>query len=872
MGGKSGAKRKGKKSGKGGGQRRTDTAVRNDFRGSRFEASQVVGQGSLTANTYVQQYAPVPTALDALPALPREFTGRADDLTFILGVLDPDGLDDGPAVAVLSGWGGVGKTTLAYAAGHAAQRRGWFTGVLLVDLRGYDPHPAQAADALEALLRSLGVRPEHLPSPGAGREALYRSQLHLRQKAGERLLVVADNASAVGQVQPLLPPGPHGMLITSRHSLPGLGRLRTVNRLQPEDAVALLEAALKSNDPGDVRVEEDPGSAERVALACGCLPLALQITAALLAQDPGQPLSERADALARTDGVLDGLNDGERSLRAMFDQSLDRLLPQEQDLFRLLSLNPGPDISTPAAAVLADQPQPATERLLGRLAASHLIERNPAVRGRWQMHDLLRAYAHEQAEAVMARGRVPRRRYDQAHHRLIEYYTERAEAAETHLRPPGGPVSSQFPDRERALAWFDAERENLIATAHTTLQAGLDLGFALGRYLEWRRRLQDLVVVRSLALDACRTLNDTRNECGAWNNLGIALKELRRFDEALEAHETARNLSEQTGDTHSEANAWNNLGLVLRELRRFDEALTAHQTDLTYCQQTGDNHGEAAAWNNLGVVLQELRRFDEALTAHRTARTLYQQTSDPHSEAGAWNNLGTALQELLRFDEALTAHETARTLFQQTGDTHGAATAWNNIGLALQELLRFDEALIAHETARTLFQQTGDPHSEAGTWNNIGSTLRELRRFDEAHDAHTTARTLFQQAGDTHSEADVWNNLGITYRELERFDEAVEAGRRAASMLAQTQDWFRTGEAWGELATTLATAGTNPGGVRGAWLESADAYCRAGADEEAAASQARADSTEFLEEQSATRPYPASDGEPSAGAGRGAGA
>ncbi|MFF3305797.1 hypothetical protein ACFYWE_35505, partial [Streptomyces sp. NPDC002908] len=373
MGGKSSAKRKGKKGarnregGKVPKQNQTQGTVTgtdrasNDYRGARFSGSQVLGHGSMTANTYVQQYAPVPTALDALPQPPVGFTGREDDLAFVLGVLDP-GRADGPAVAVLSGWGGVGKTTLGYAAGHAAQKRGWFTGVLLVDLRGYDPHPAQAEDALEALLRSLGVRPKHLPPPGAGREALYRSQLNARQEAGERLLVVADNASALAQVQPLLPPGHHGMLITSRHRLPGLGRLRIVNHLQPEDAVALLEAALKNNDPDDARVEQDPQSAERVALACGCLPLALQITAALLAQDPDQPLSERADALARTESVLDGLNDGDRSLRAMFDQSLDRLLPQEQDLFRLLSLNPGPDISTPAAAVLADQPQPATER------------------------------------------------------------------------------------------------------------------------------------------------------------------------------------------------------------------------------------------------------------------------------------------------------------------------------------------------------------------------------------------------------------------------------------------------------------------------------------------------------------------------------
>ncbi|MFF4168063.1 ATP-binding protein [Streptomyces sp. NPDC001741] len=875
MGGKGSAKRKGKKSGdprkQGQRQGQAGVGVRNDYRDAAFTNSQVLGQGSLTANTYVQQYAPVPTALDALPALPPEFTGRADDLEFILGVLEPDRPAGVPAVAVLSGWGGVGKTTLAYAAGHTAQQQNWFTGVLLVDLRGYDPRPAQAEDALEALLRSLGVRPEHLPPPGASREALYRSQLNMRQEAGERLLVVADNASAVAQVQPLLPPGHHGMLVTSRHGLAGLGRMRTVNRLQPEDAVTLLDAALKKNDPDDVRVKKDPGAAERVVLACGCLPLALQITAALLAQDPGQPLSERADALSQAEGVLDGLNDGERSLRAMFDQSLERLSPQEQDLFRLLSLNPGPDIATPAAAVLANQPQPATERHLRQLAASHLIERNQTVRGRWQMHDLLRAYANEQAEAVKARGRDPRRRYDQARTRLIDYYTDHAEAADTHLRPPGSAVSSRFSDREQALAWFDAERENLIATAHTTPQASLDLGFYLGRYLEWRRRLQDLVVARSLALDACRTLNDTRNEANAWGNLGLALQELRRFDEALHAHETARTLHQQTGDMHGQARAWNNLGTTLRELRRFDDALHAHETARTLHQQTGDMHGQAGAWNNLGGALQELRRFDDALHAHETARTLFQQTGDTHSEASAWNNLGGTLQELRRFDDALHAHETARTLYQHTDDTHSEASAWNNLGGALKKLRRFDDALHAHETARTLFQQTDDTHSEAGAWNNLGLTLQELRRFDDALHAHETARTLYQQTGDTHGQAMAWNNLGTAYRGLSRFEEAVAAGRRAVEMLVAAEDWFRTGEGWGELATTLTAAGADPGHVRDAWNESATAYTRAGADEEAAASRAHTDNTANVEEQLSAGACSPSE-ESSDGAGTGAGA
>lgn len=801
MGGKNSAKRKGKKSGNPQGQGRTNGGARNDFRGAEFRGSQVLGHGTMAVKTYVQQYAPVPTALDALPQPPAGFTGRDEDIAFIQGVLDPDRTGGGPAVAVLSGWGGVGKTTLAYAAGHAAQKKGWFTGVLLVDLHGYDTHPAQAADALEALLRSLGVRPEHLPPPGAGQEALYRSQLNARQEAGERLLIVADNACAVTQVQPLLPPGHHGMLVTSRNSLTGIGRLRTVNRLQPEDAVALLDSALKNNDPDDTRVEQYPEAAEQVALACGYLPLALQITAALLAQDPGQPLSERAAALGQAEGVLDGLNDGERSLRSMFDQSYERLAPQEQDLFRLLSLNPGPDISSAVATVLAEQPQSATDRLLARLAASHLLEHNPAIRGRWQMHDLLRAYAYEQAQATAARGRVPRRRYEQAQQRLIDHYVQKAQSANTHIDSRGTARSPQFADRDQALAWFDSERENLIATAQSSPRAGLALGFTLGPYLEWRRRHQDLLVIRALALDACQTLNDTRNEARVWNNLGLALMGVRRFDEAIYAHQTALALEQQRGDTS----------------------------------------GEASAWNNLGLTFQELRRFDEARHAHETARDLHRQTGNTHGEANAWNNLGNAFKSLKRFDEALHAHQADLDHCQKAEDTHGEATAWNNLGLTLHELGRFDEALHAYETARTQFQQTGDTHGEASTWNNFGLTLQKLQRFDEALHAHQTARTHYQQTSDTHVEGTNWNNLGTACRGLGRFDDAITAGQRAVELLTGAQDWFRTGQAWSELAATLAAGCASPAQVREAWAESARAYEQAGAEEQASAARTSAD-------------------------------
>ena len=161
-------------------------------------------------------------ALAQLPAAGSGFTGRDAELAEMAGLLDPAG-DAGPVVvSAVAGLAGVGKTTLAVQAGHAARQAGWFPGgVLFIDLHGYDEAPVEPGQALDALLRALGVPAEHIPPTAEERAGLYRSVL---AQISEPVLVIADNASSEAQVRPLLPgPGPHRVMVTSRHTLAGLG-------------------------------------------------------------------------------------------------------------------------------------------------------------------------------------------------------------------------------------------------------------------------------------------------------------------------------------------------------------------------------------------------------------------------------------------------------------------------------------------------------------------------------------------------------------------------------------------------------------------------------------------------------------------------
>jgi hypothetical protein len=402
--------------------------------------------------TFVSPLA-APVALAQLPLPVPGFTGRGTELSQVTALLDPAQVA-GTAVAVaVAGMAGVGKTALAIQAGHAARAAGWFAGgVVFIDLHGYDETPVQPGQALDALLRALGIPGEHVPPGEEERGGLWRSVL---AQISEPVLIIADNASTEAQVRPLLPgSGPHKVLVTSRHTLAGLSaRLLDVAVLDDEAGVALLSEALRVARLDDRRISDDPGAAGRVTGLCGGLPLALRITAALLIADPGLAVSELADELADEIHRLevleydDGSGASALSVKAAFELSYRKLNQATARLFRLLPVNPGPDVSTATAAVLVGWPVNRTRKLIGRLVGAHLVEAAAGAAGRWRMHDLLRLYARQLSEAHADRdGR------DQARKRMLDYYRKTTAAAAAYLEAlEGARLPAGFRSRDDAL-------------------------------------------------------------------------------------------------------------------------------------------------------------------------------------------------------------------------------------------------------------------------------------------------------------------------------------------------------------------------------------------------------------------------------------
>jgi DNA-binding SARP family transcriptional activator len=397
-----------------------------------------------------------------LPCGIRDFTGRETELAALSGLLDQQASEDAPPTMVISaigGTAGVGKTALALHWAHQMTDR-FPDGQLYVNLRGYDPgQPMPATDALAGFLRAFGVPGPDIPAEEDERAARYRSLL-----AGKRVLVVLDNAGDAGQVRPLLPGTPGcAVMVTSRDALAGLiardGAARLDLDLLPlADAVSLLRALIGS------RVDADPQAATALATRCCRLPLALRVAAELAAARPQIPLAdlsgELADQQQRLD-VLDVGGDPRTAVRAVFSWSYRHLDPEAARAFRLAGLHPGADFDPCAVAALTATTAAQSRRLLEVLARGHLVQ--PTGAGRYGMHDLLRAYAAEQACAIDTG-----QQRQAALTGLLDYYSHAAAGAMDALHPaerqrrpqppaPARPVPPPPPRPQRGTGWMPNE-------------------------------------------------------------------------------------------------------------------------------------------------------------------------------------------------------------------------------------------------------------------------------------------------------------------------------------------------------------------------------------------------------------------------------
>jgi tetratricopeptide (TPR) repeat protein/transcriptional regulator with XRE-family HTH domain len=699
-----------------------------------------------------------------LPAPVPAFAGRREQLAALSQVLEEPG---GTAViTAIGGTAGVGKTALAVYWAHQVAAD-FPDGQLFVNLRGFDPTgaPVTPADAVRVLLEALHVSADRLPVTVEAQLGLYRSLL-----AGQRVLVVLDNACDEAQVRPLLPGSPTcRVVVTSRNHLTGLvaveaARPLTLDVLTETEALQLLHQRL-----GADRVHSDPDATARIIKSCARLPLALSVIAARAAMQPDLPLTQIAAELAGHPG-LEAFTvgpDTAADVRAALSWSYRQLDDDAARAFRLAGLHPGPDLDRYAVAALTGTRLEQVGRMLGILARGSLIQ--PAGSGRHSMHDLLHGYARELTEAQD--GEEEQRA---ALTRLFDYYLYTTATAmgtlypaESHRRPRIPPPSTPTPvftAESVAQAWLDAERPSLVSIAAHAAEYGwpahaTHLSITLFRYLDVGSHFPEAISIHTNCRRAARQVGDRAAEGRALNNLGVVDLEQRHYQHAVGHFEQALALYREVDDLSSQGNTLDNLGFVEFAQGHCERAVDHLTQALAIVRQVGNRNGEAHVLASLGFVEQRQGRYQQAADHLHLSLDLFRDTSDRVGVVHALGHLSDVDLREGRYRQAANQLQQALSISREIGNRNKEGALLAIHGMLDLRQGRHQQALDHLQQALSLGLETRDMWDQATALNNLGEVRLAMGRLSEASEHCAAALNLAAQIGEKYEQARAHDGL-----------------------------------------------------------------------------------------------------------------
>lgn len=711
--------------------------------------------------------------------------------------MSSDGESGGVHLVVIAGTAGVGKSALAVHFAHhsVAQFPG---GQLFVNLRGYDSQPPVAPQAaLERFLRALGVPAAEIPQGLEERAELYRSLL-----AGRRVLVVADNAATVGQVRPLLP-GDAGclVLVTSRGRLSGLSardgaRRLTLGLLPVSDAVALVEQAVSGSRDHDSAA--DVGELVRL---CARLPLALRIAAERAAARPLMPLPELLGDLRGESSRWAALSTEEASesdtVRAVFAWSYQALPPVARRVFRILGVHPSAEFGIGAAAALSGVEPHRVRDFLDLLAGAHLLEQTGP--GRYQFHDLLRAYA-----AGQVRQDESPEELGAALERCARWYLATAQAAVRIALPslaaPPLPApflsasSFDFGDSDEATKWYRAEQQNLLAVARAVSAAGLwDLAWRFAVVLHGMHAvhlpLDDWFEMAGVGTKAAEALDDETARAAVSATLADACRAAGQIDQSIVHHAAALEVWDRIGDLAGTVRSATSLGLIFLARHDLDRAVTAFGQALHAARALGDDLGATAALSGMASVAFEGERLELAMDLADQVETAYR-------DAGADRRL-LATPPLLRARIHRESGRLSRAAIELSAAQQIADEV--ELPLLLQAVLLeqgaleysgelYDQALETFGKAVALGRPLRQPAREARAYTGLGQVLLAKDRPAEAEEALRLAAVTYSELDQPWRQAQALGFMAEALDGLGRTDDARAAREDGVQLLREFSD------------------------------------------------------------------------------------
>jgi len=642
----------------------------------------------------------------------REFIGRVDETIAIQDILTKDAC----RLLTLVGVGGVGKTELGLQT-LDRMRTSFRDGVYVALLQSVQTEDGLLSAIADALFMNLAGQ----SSP------LNQIEQFLATK---ETLVLLDNFEQLVEFSDLLTqllanaPGLK-FLLTSREALRIQGEYvflveglslpasYDVNQIMNYESVQLFLSHAKRIDQV-FSVDKERAGVIRICQLVGGMPLAIEIAASWL---PVLRCSEIAAEIQNSVNFLQSnfrnANQRHESIRAVFNQTWQRLSASEQEAFKKLSVFKG-GFDREAAEKVAG----ASLQTLSSLIEKSLIRRHQT--GRFNFHELLRQYAEGElsederhsiamkhsdyfSDYLFVRRVDFNERFQLETVRDTELNLDNIRAAIAfsieiqnieNLEKSVGPFFYYCQIRSRFLEYVKVSEKIIDVLSHAdrhqmVAQTQVYLGWMLLRI----GRIDDADRVLESSTTSFHQHNYIPNRgMGSHPHAPHAIVKLVRgaYDLAIQMGTQLISLSETRNDLHNLSFAFYGLTSSYLSRGEYELANKYGQQAVEYAERCENPWFKAYCLNEWGKVAIALGDYKEARSHYRESLRIREQFNDPEGLAVVSAQLGEIALIQNQYEDAIELYERSLSIYSNLNDKGGLATVkWGmgKIAIARKQFL-----------------------------------------------------------------------------------------------------------------------------------------------------------------------------------------
>lgn len=395
----------------------------------------------------------------------------------------------------------------------------------------------------------------------------------------------------------------------------------------------------------------------------------------------------------------------------------------------------------------------------------------------YQLHAIVASYAHECF--VETDEAANRQALLAAHARAAQHFVDFA-ATHSPAREQRRLIADVEPLIEavwqlcQAERWLDAfdlmEREGLFLTLK---RAG---GCAIM-----------LELYQGLSLEKWQPTPEQRARI--YDDLGVIYRVLGRMEQATNYLERALQLFKDNNNRLGEARVLGDLGRVSGELGSREHARGDYEASLRIFQEERNPLGEGFALNNLGWECVMLGQDQQAQLYYERALAIFQELGDQMGEAGTLNNLGRVYEDLGQLEEAQAHYEQAMHIFQEQHDRKGIAWSLNNLGKAFRKMGKYDQSLAYLEQSLAIRREL-DRKGEGRTCKNLGAVYEIRGEKETALGYYKQSLAIAREVQDREGEGKTLRNIGKLFLDQQRYDVSLATLLLARAMLVEMQSTY----------------------------------------------------------------------------------